>query len=303
MKRKEFRGVIGIAALLYLVFTQMAYGQETKGDFTVSGGTSSFADNVLTVSGGEVTVSTNGETSQTILLTGGKLTLAGVRITVNNGAISPIEVENTVEINLASGSENTLKAGTRDAAGIHVPEGSQITFTGSGNLTASGNSSCAIGGKLGSYSCGTIIFDLDGSVFAKGGVRAAAIGTCMRGSQNNQVNGAILIRKGTIDATGGLYAAGIGSGPDGSSDGGVTVTIEGGMVKATGGEYSYGIGSGLNCKTPVDIRLMGGTVTADVCPGEQVSLNTLIVGPDVTITEGKTVSDNYTNLSDTQRRL
>lgn len=56
MKNKGYRGAIGWAVLLLWFFTQAAYGQDT-GDFTVSGnGNYSFANNVLTVSGGEVTV-------------------------------------------------------------------------------------------------------------------------------------------------------------------------------------------------------------------------------------------------------
>lgn len=304
MKRKGFRGVIGIAALLYLLFTQMAYGQETKGDFTVLGGTSSFAGNVLTVSDGEVTVSTNRVTSQTILLTGGKLILAGVEITVESGNVSPIEVAEMaeVEIELAQGSTSILESNSREAAGIHVPAGSKVTFIGSGELTAKNTkdvahytySSCGIGGKYGSYSCGKIIFNLDGSVNAKGGTRAAGIGTCVKQSENVPVNGAILIKKGTIEAKGGVFAAGIGTGPDGSTSGGVTVTIEGGTVNARGGSRSGDIGTGINGATPADILLLGGTVTARIAPGESATLNTLVVGPDVTIVNN-TVSDEYTN--------
>lgn len=305
MKRKGFRGVIGIAALLYLVFTQMAYGQETKGDFTVSGGTSSFAGNVLTVSAGEVTVSTNGVTSQTILLTGGKLILAGVEITVESGNVSPIEVAEMakVEIELAQGSTSILKSNSNEAAGIHVPAGSQVTFTGSGELTAKNTkdgdhysySSCGIGGKYGSYSCGKIIFNLDGSVNAKGGARAAGIGTCMQQSDHSTVNGTILIKKGTIDAEGGEYAAGIGTGPDGSSDGAVTVTMEGGEVNARGGALSNGFGTGVNDRTRVDIHLLGGEVECKIEAGDRAILNTLIIGPDVTIMGGSLITNKYTN--------
>lgn len=304
MKRKEFRGVMGIAALLYLLFTQMAYGQETKGEFTVSGGTSSFAGNVLTVSDGEVTVSTNGVTSQTIKLTGGKLILAGVEITVESGNVSPIEVAEMaeVEIELAQGSTSVLKSNSNEAAGIHVPAGSQVTFIGSGKLTAENMkdgdrysySSCGIGGKYESYSCGKIIFNLDGSVYAKGGNRAAGIGTCIKMSENVPVNGDILIKKGTIEAIGGEFAAGIGTGPDGSAGGEMTVTMEGGTVKARGGSRGGGLGTGLFAATSFDIFLLGGTITADVAPGLYATLNTLVVGPDVIIVDN-TISDKYTN--------
>lgn len=307
MKNRGFRGVIGWAALLLLFFTQVAYGEQL-GPFSVSGtGTYSYENNVLTVSSGEVTVSTSGETSQTIKLTGGRLILSGVQIKVTGGTISPIEVEGIAEINLAVNSTNTLTSTTTGAAGIHVPPNGQVTFTGGGTLTAENaatdendNSSSGIGGKSGSYSCGTIIFDLTGSVTAKGGTRATGIGTCASRSMVDNVAGVILIKQGTINATSGMYAAGIGAGPDGGLSGGVSVTIEGGTVTAKGGknaQVKYGIGSGYYCGTPVDIFLLGGTVNAGVSPGggRASSLNTVIVGPDVIITDGKTVTNEYTN--------
>lgn len=328
MKNRRCMGVIGRAALLLFFFTQVAFGQETKGDFTVSGsGTSSFAENILTVSGGEVTVSTNETTSQTIKLTGGKLILDGVNIEVTSGDVSPIEVEGEAEINLAAGKTNTLTSRTKSAAGIHVPPGSTVEFTGGGELTADthgGYSSCGIGGSQGTYSCGTIIFNLDGSVTASGGDRAAGIGTCMDQSADYNASGSIQIKKGTITATGGVYAAGIGAGPDGGTGGGVMVAIEGGTVNATGGEFGSGIGLGYGCDTPVnifllggtvnatggrgcsgigsgydsnapvDIFLLGGTVNGDIRKGEYASsLNTVIVGPDVVVNSN--IDSDYTN--------
>lgn len=299
MKNRGFRGVIGWAALLLLFFTQVAYGQDT-GDFTVSGGSYSFSGNVLTVSGGDVTVSTSKETSQTIKLTSGRLILNGVQIKVTGGAISPIEVEGTAEINLAKGSINKFTSAKLEAAGIHVSSKSQVTFTGDGTLIAEntiggifGSSSAGIGGKQGTYSCGTIIFDLFGMVTAKGGRMATGIGTCMNQSTDNEASGTILIKNGTINATGGQFAAGIGTGPDGSSGGGVSVTIVGGTVNASGGESSYGISTGVNCKTPVDIFLLGGNVTADIKPHPDSPFKTLVIGPDVSV-NGE-ITDNYNN--------
>lgn len=289
MKNRGFRGVIGWAALLLLFFTQVAYG-EKKGDFEVSGGSYSFSGNVLTVSGGDVTVSTSRETSQTIRLTSGRLILNGVQIKVTDVYVSPIEVEGTVEINLAKGSINKFTSAKLEVAGIHVSSKSQVTFTGDGTLIAEntiggfmGSSSAGIGGQQGTYSCGTIIFDLLGTVTAKGGRMAAGIGTCMTQSANYEASGTILIKNGTINATGGLYAAGIGTGPDGSSGGGVSVTIEGGTVNASGGESCYGISTGVSCQTPVDIFLLGGNVTADIKPHPDSPFKTLVIGPDVSV--------------------
>lgn len=289
MKNRGFRGVIGWAALLLLFFTQVAYGEGT-GSFVVSGtGNYLYSNSVLTVSSGEVTVSTpNYQTFEVIRLTGGKLILNGVWISTDIS--SPIEVDGIAEIHLAKGSTNTLTATAKNIAGIHVPSQSKVTFTGEGTLIAENtiegfnSSSAGIGGQQGTYSCGTIIFDLLGMVTAKGGGMAAGIGTCMKqAANNNEASGTILIKNGTINATGGHYAAGIGTGPDGSSGGGVSVTIEGGTVNAWGGESSYGIGTGVLCNTPVDIFLLGGIVTADIKPHPARSFKTLVIGPDVSV--------------------
>lgn len=302
MKNRGFRGVIGWAALLLLFFTQVAYGEQL-GSFVVSGtGNYLYSNSVLTVSSGEVTVSTpNYQTFEVIRLTGGKLILNGVWISTDIS--SPIEVDGIAEIHLAKGSTNTFTSTKAEAAGIHVTSKSQVTFTGGGTLIAENtigdySSSAGIGGQQGAYSCGTIIFDLDGTVTAKGGRRGAGIGTCASQSMGNAVAGAILIKQGTINATGGELASGIGTGSDGSSEGKVTVTIEGGTVTARVKESTWpgaDIGSGYNCQTPVDVFLFGGTVNASVGPGggNASSLNTVIVGPDVAITG--TVSSNYTN--------
>lgn len=299
MKNKGYRGAIGWAVLLLSFFTQVAYGQDT-GDFTVYGDKNnySFANNVLTVSGGEVTVSTTGQiTSQTIKLTGGKLILEGVEITVSSGTVSPIEVEGTAEIHLADGSPiNQLISTTVGAAGIHVPPGSQVTFTGEGNLSVNNtvkdeasSSSCGIGGKQGTYSCGTIIFNHSCSIIAYGGSRAAGIGTCMSDGGTDNVSGSILIKQGNITAHGGAFAAAVGTGPDGSKGGGVSVTMVGGDVTCSNGGGN--IGSGFACQTPVDIFLLGGTYSASVSPGKGSSpFNTLIIGPDLM---SGTVPENY----------
>lgn len=298
MKNRGFRGVIGWAALLLLFFTQVAYG-EKLGSFVVSGtGNYLYSNSVLTVSSGEVTVSTpNSQTFEVIRLTGGKLILNGVWIDTDRS--SPIEVDGIAEIHLAKGSTNTLTATAKNIAGIHVPSQSKVTFTGEGTLIAENtigdnySSSAGIGGQQGTYSCGTIIFDLDGTVTAKGGRRGAGIGTCMTQSANYEASGTILIKNGTINATGGQYAAGIGTGPDGSSGGGVSVTIEGGTVNAWGGDSSYGISTGVNCKTPVDIFLLGGNVTADIIPHPNSPFKTLVIGPDVSV-NGE-ITDRYNN--------
>ena len=266
MKQKILRFRWLIIAVMVLAFVpKEVQAQEILGAFTVTkgdGGECSFADNKLTVTAGTVTVSTESQTAQTIVLNGAaKLILNGVNISTN--AASPIEVStgSNVEIELAENTSNTLSAGYYNA-GIHVAVGSTVTFTGSGTLEAKnttsghGSYSCGIGGRRGvdGGSCGTIIFDLDGTITAKGGDRASGIGTISSSGQ-----GCILIKKGTINATGGYCASGIGTGPDGGS-GSVKIFIEGGTITANG-NLAAGIGCGFNAG----------------------NFNHLIVGPDVTV--------------------
>lgn len=286
MKNSMYKGVLGWAVLLLFFFTQASYGQQDTGDFTVSSDDASnysFDDgsSVLTVSAGVVTVSTAAETKQTIKLTGGKLVLKGVEITSDaNSAISPIEVAGEAEINLADGTTNRLTSTNSDVAGIYVPEGSRVTFTGGGMLTAenteerSGEGAAGIGGNSGAF--GTIIFDLTGTVTAKGADFGAGIGTGggVNKSSGNY-SGTILIKQGTINATGGSSAAGIGTGCIDLNDSYLTVTIEGGTVNATGGET--GIGGGILDYNTTHVFLLGGTVNADIN-----NTPTLFIGPDIT---------------------
>lgn len=281
----------------------MAWGQQI-GDFTVTGDVAnySFSDNKLTVTGGEVTVSTTQQTSQTIQLTGGKLILNGVNI--NTDQAPPIEVKGEAEIQVAAGSTNTLTSNNIDYAAIHVPEESSVTFTGGGALEAkntindySSYSSCGIGGQQGTFSCGSITFEMTGggSVTATRGPRSAGIGTCS--SRDIPVSGSIRIKSGTIKATMGVYAAGIGAGPDGGADPDkkVSILIEGGTITATENHYALGIGNGFNSKASLSVVITGGTVTGSVGKGGgpmTINLEQVIVGPDATVTGGVTNYDN-----------
>lgn len=271
---KKSRRVISLSLLLAFLCVAGVWA-ETLGGFTVtsSNGRGYSYDNrggVLTVSSGEVTVSNNRSTADRIKLTGGKLILNGVTISTGNGA--PIEVSGTATINLANGKTNTLTSTSASYAGIYVPSTSQVTFTGGGTLTAKSQttstaSSTGIGGQQASnaYSCGTIIFDLTGTITATGGNRAAGIGTCMSSSGRTAIAGTIQVKNGTINATGGNNAGGIGTGPNGGTN-------------------------------SVKVILEGGTINANVAPGSSANpFNTLIVGPDVTVTGGKTISNSYTN--------
>lgn len=306
MKQKNFRLVWLIIAAIILAFVpkELRAQEEVTCDFTVTkgdGGEYSFADNKLTVKAGTVIVSTTAQTSQTIVLEGtAKLILAGVDISTS--AAPPIEVvegSNAV-IELAESTQNTLESTATDYAGIHVPVGSKVTFTGSGELetkasTSYVNSSCAIGGQQSGntpYSCGTVIFDLYGTITAQGGDRAAGIGTCKKMDGEATVFGSIIMKNGTINAKGGEYAAGIGTGPDGAESC-VNILIEGGTVTAKG-YYASGIGNGYNSKAVMYITVTGGEIKGSIGKGTNAKLllEQVIIGPDATVTDG---ASGYTN--------
>ncbi len=205
---------------LCLLFTSLAWGQTT----TIStSGTYSY-DNTHTQ-----TIHVNNNVKD--------VTINLTNVTISSSATAPIWIESGAEVTINVTGTNTITSSSTHYAGIYVAEGSTVTFTGEGTLEVkndqtknaydvSTSSSTAIGGQIqnststAAYSCGTIIFDLAGTINATGGIRSAAIGTCMKmNDRNTKVNGTIKILNGKINATGGYYAAGIGTGPDGAEGG------------------------------------------------------------------------------------
>lgn len=247
-------------------------GAATVGGFTIEGGTQgtdySYSDGVLTINNGaNLTISTNGQTSDRIAIASGataNITLAGVNITPSQATGSnqnpAIDVTGATP-NLTLQGTNSLTGGTPNeyqygAPGIQVPSGATLTIDGTGSLTATGTDSCAgIGG--GYKGNGGAITINGGEVKATGGANGAGIGG---GSNGDGVT--ITIRGGTVTATGGRSGAGIGGGYSG--DGG-TITISGDTVTAIGGSSGAGIGGG-NGETGGGsggtIKITGGTVKA-----------------------------------------
>ena len=183
-----------------------------------------------------------------------------------------IKVSGNVNLVLADGARMTVSQGTYNKAGINVALGNSLTIYGqsggTGELTASANTSgftygttggAGIGGNE-NESCGTIIIN-GGIVRATGVDGGAGIGGGGRSSGNSArpAGGTVTINGGTVYATGGtMYGAGIGGGYYG--DGG-DVTINGGTVTASGGQYSAnGIGKGGNGSSAGTLR-----VAANVC--------------------------------------
>ena len=145
-----------------------------------------------------------------------------------------------------NGTAGSLEStGGLDGSGIgggHDRSGSNITITGTAEVTAQGGlSASGIGG--GAYGSGSDI-KISGTaeVTAKGGNYGSGIGGGQRGSGSE-----ITISGGTVEATGGENdGAGIGGGAYGS---GSEITISGtAEVTAKGGNYGAGIGGGFKGK-------------------------------------------------------
>ena len=248
-------------------------GAATVGGFTIEGGTQgtdySYSDGVLTINNGaNLTISTNGQTSDRIAIASGataNITLAGVNITPSQATGSnqnpAIDVTGATP-NLTLQGTNSLTGGTPNeyqygAPGIQVPSGATLTIDGTGSLTATGTDSCAgIGG--GYKGNGGAITIHGGEVKATGGANGAGIGGGYSGD-----GGTITISGDTVTAIGGSSGAGIGggNGETGGGSGG-TIKITGGTVKAKSAGSGAGIGGG-NEGSGGNIVITGGTVTAN----------------------------------------
>ena len=115
------------------------------------------------------------------------------------------------------------------------PEGTTLTITGTGTLTAESYGEGAAIGSGSEGTCGDIIIT-GGTVTATSSSEGAAIGSSQGGTC-----GDIIITGGTVTATSYGSGAGIGSGSCGDCG---KIIISGGSVTATGGHYAPGIGNG-----------------------------------------------------------
>lgn len=144
--------IFTLLAAMLLVPWEM-WGQSVTGDFTVSGeGTYEFSDNstkkVLTVSNGNVEISTpSGVTDNLILIKGGtvdspiKVTLNAVKL--ENNRYSSIEVENNSVAVIELTGDNTI-----EESNLEVGSDVNLTIKGKedGKLTINPRSGYAIGG-------------------------------------------------------------------------------------------------------------------------------------------------------------
>lgn len=198
------------------------------------------------------------------------ITLDGLSITSAVNGAPPFLLTGSAAptLILAAGSSNTLRStcnvsmdDAQNNAGLGVPEGTTVTITGSGQLTAEGGTGGAgIGGGYTAANCGTVHI-VSGSITATG-TAAAGIG----GGGVNGIGGVINITGGSVRAAGGgneqRGGAGIGS-TSGANNGG-TIKISGGAtVQAQGASGSAGIGGGYSSPNRItEISGYGTTVTA-----------------------------------------
>ena len=156
----------------------------------------------------------------------------------------------------------SILAGTQGYPAIYVPEGSTLTLSGFGKVSAYGGGitygdicgGAAIGGGIGDYqNCGNIVIK-SGKVEANGKALCAGIGSSEGGSCGN-----ITIDGGTVRATGGTNGAGIGGGLKGKCK---KISLNGGLVEATGGENYPAIGGGTEEECFCgDIKIYGGDIS------------------------------------------
>ena len=267
-------------------------------DFVVTGDVANCSwndsDKILTIIGGNVTVSNkdkNTATTHRIYIQGtANVTLDGVNISTNTGA--PIEIRDNCDTNVTltlSGSNTLISQADRKAA-IHKTRGQQgissdaatLTITGSGSLTAvGGNDAAGIGG--GGYRGDThnIIIN-GGTINAKGNGDAAGIGSSEDGSTWN-----IVINGGNITANGN---PGIGANTT-SSQGQQNAAITGGMVIANSYKGSTPTGGLVSTDGGMTYTVYGDyTLTQDLTIASNGKL-TVEDGAELTVAGGATLTN------------
>ena len=170
----------------------------------------------------------------------------GATVTLNEAYISPGEyvewdglgITCLGDATIVLSGDNVVTSTVYEKPAIQAgPEGTTLTITGTGTLTARSDVASAAIGSGYEGTCGDIIIT-GGTVTATGDSNGAAIGSGQGGDC-----GDIIITGGTVTATNSGSGAGIGSGNCGNCG---KIIISGGSVTATGGRNSAGIGNALD---------------------------------------------------------
>lgn len=275
-RRMSFFGLRPLLFCLALLLPAVAWGQVTEHDIS--------QESLTITTDGEYRITQNDNTNATtnnITVNAdvtATVTLDGVNIDMSTeqpGACAfKLESGANVTLILAEGTTNVLKSANL-CAGLQAPEGTTLTIQGPGSLVATGGSgdlgSSGIGG--GAQNVGGTITITGGTVTATGGYLAAGIGGSGDLNLFQTRTSPILITGGTVTAKGGSDAAGIGGGPLMRCG---PILITGGTVTAQGGRGFVGIG--------------GGSSLGD----GDMPTETLIIGPEATLTDGTEPTTNYT---------
>ena len=295
---------------LFAVFNSMTNTLVTVGGFNVEGDSSgySYSSGILTINNGaNLTISTNGQTADRIVVASG----ATATITLNNVSIAttnnntPIDVPNnsTLTLNLVNGSQNTISATSSSVTdcgspGIHVPSGAQLTIQGEGSLSVIGASVSsgswagvgiggrAVGGVQTGEACGTVII-LGGNVTVSGGSGGykTPVGIGGGGSWYGGAGGTVIILNGNVAVTGGI---GRGPGASGSQSG----ANGQGIRPSSSGSNTYDVYG--NLILPDGVTLPG-NITIYIPEGASLSLPEGASWPDnITITGAGEISPKRT---------
>ncbi|MBR4745058.1 MAG: InlB B-repeat-containing protein [Oscillospiraceae bacterium] len=162
-----------------------------------------------------------------------------------------VTIPDSSYVNLIIGDNVTINC----KKGIHVPSSAMLNIYcqpgKTGKLIAAGDDYNAGIGSNDEAEVNGAIRIYGGVIEATGGDDAAGIGGA------NEVRcGLVEIYGGTVTAQGGPHAAGIGDGDEAPDEAG-TVNIYGGTITATGGDEGAGIGGGCESRGPV-INIYGG---------------------------------------------
>ena len=208
------------------------------------------------------------ETSNTISISGCKMTLQLDNVNIYEYGAAPISIQDHSNVTLALSGSNELNVPLASQnAGLEVAGGSTVTisdadYTGSLNVHG-GDTSAAIGiGYDAKDVQGTNTVNISSaSVSAMGytsATSAAGIGTCYQ-DQSAGIN--INISGGDVSAVGHGNSASIGQGGESAAD--CNIAISGGHVSAKGNGKAPNIGQALSAIGNTTIIITGGTVDAD----------------------------------------
>lgn len=302
MKKKKFLSAVLAASLLASTVPATAWASEAssepgneqvgpvepgdqpneEGKLIVENGEEgtdyTYSDGVLTLlDGADVTVPSNGTTSDRIVVDGGEnvdpaveasLTLNGVDFKGTEAGIL-VKWGSSLTLTLEAGSYNSFESerivdtySQENHAAIEIEHLTSLTIQGTGQLLAkSADGAAAIGGAS-SYVATSEINITGGNIKAYTGGHASAIGGGDYGaSLDINISGGKIFAG--FESSGEVAAGGIGGGMGSNL---TTINISGGEIEAYGSEYAA-IGSGTQQGFGDNIVITGGDVVAHAISG------------------------------------